>query len=165
MSALYEKKSFPEAYIAPTAVVRGDVVLGRDCSVWYGAVLRGDCGRITLGEGTNVQDNCVLHDETTVGRYCVIGHGAVVHGCTIGDECLIGMGSVILSGARIGDHCLVGAGALVTGKTDAPPYSMLLGSPARVVKTLSEEAAAGIRVSAEHYIGLARQMAKEENEE
>lgn len=128
-----------QIYTAPNATIVGDVVLGNGVSIWYGAVLRGDSGRITVGNGSNIQDNCVLHDETTIGSCCTIGHGAIIHGCTIGDGCTIGMGSVILSGAILGDNCLVGAGALVTGKTKAPAGSLLLGSPAKVVRQLTPE--------------------------
>ena len=143
-------------YIAPNATVVGDVVLEKDVNIWYGAVLRGDHGRITVGEGTNIQDNAVLHDETTIGKGCTVGHSAIVHGCTIGDDCLIGMGAIILSGAVLGDGCLVGAGALVTGKTRAEAGSVLLGSPAKVVKTVTPEQLAETRKNAEHYIELGR---------
>ena len=143
-------------YIAPNATIVGDVVLGKDVNIWYGAVLRGDHGRITVGEGTNIQDNAVLHDETTLGKFCTVGHTAIVHGCTIGDDCLIGMGAIILSGAVLGDGCIVGAGALVTGKTNAPAGSVLLGSPAKVVKTVTEEQLAETRENALHYIALGK---------
>lgn len=143
-------------YIAQNATVVGDVVLEKDVNIWYGAVLRGDHGRITVGEGSNVQDNAVIHDETTIGKYCTIGHSAIVHGCTIGDGCLIGMGAIVLGGAVLGDGCLVGAGALVTGKTVAPAGSMLLGSPAKVVKSMTpEELVASLKNAAE-YVELGR---------
>ena len=143
-------------YIAPNATVVGDVVLHKDVNIWYGAVLRGDCGKITVGEGTNIQDNAVVHDETTLGKFCTVGHTAIVHGCTVGDDCLIGMGAVILSGAVLGDGCIVGAGALVTGKTNAPAGSVLLGSPAKVVKDVTPEQLAETRENALHYIELGR---------
>lgn len=143
-------------YIAPNATVVGDVVLAQDVNIWYGAVLRGDWGTITLGEGTNVQDNAVIHEETTLGRFCTVGHGAIVHRCTVGDDCIIGMGSIILSGAVLGDGCIVGAGALVTGKTNAPAGSLLLGSPARVVRTVTSEQLAESRENALHYIELGK---------
>ena len=146
-----------KVYIAPNATVVGDVVLGRDVNIWYGAVLRGDSGTITVGEGTNIQDNCVLHEKTTVGAYCTIGHGAIVHGCTVGDNTVIGMGASVLNGAVLGEGCLVGAGAVVTGKTEAPAGSVLLGSPAKVVKTLTEEQILEQRHGADHYIELAKQ--------
>lgn len=144
-------------YIAPNATVVGDVVLGKDVNIWYGAVLRGDSGTITVGEGTNIQDNCVLHEKTTVGAYCTIGHGAIVHGCTVGDNTVIGMGAIVLNGAVLGEGCLVGAGAVVTGKTDASAGSVLLGSPAKVVKTLTQEQILEQRHGADHYIELAKQ--------
>lgn len=144
------------AYIAPNATIVGDVTLGKDANIWYGAVLRGDKGTIAVGAGTNVQDNAVLHEKTTIGEYCTIGHGAIVHGCTVGDNCLIGMGAIVLNGAVLGDNCLVGAGAVVTGKTNAPAGSMLLGSPAKIVKQLTPEQIAEQRHEAEHYIDLAK---------
>ncbi len=143
-------------YIAPTATLLGDVVLGQDVSIWPGAVLRGDCGRITIGAGTNVQDNCIIHHETTIGKNCTLGHGAIIHGCIMGDECMVGMGATVLTGAKLGSGCLVGAGALVTGKTDAPAGSLLLGAPAKVVKTVTPEQLAEIRWDAENYIQLAK---------
>ena len=139
-------------YIAPNATVVGDVTLGNDVNIWYGAVLRGDSGAICIGDGTNVQDNCVIHEATTIGKNCTIGHGAIVHGCTIGDGSLIGMGAVVLTGAVLEDHCLVGAGAVVTGKTHAAAGSVLLGSPAKVVKTLTEEAMQQQEQDAAHYV-------------
>ncbi len=144
------------AYLAPNAVVVGDVTLGRDVNIWYGAVLRGDSGEIFIGDGTNVQDLCVLHEKTTIGKGCTIGHGAIVHGCTVGDNTVIGMGAIVLTGAEIGENCLIGAGALVTGKTKAPAGSVLLGSPAKIVKMLSEEEIQGQKESAAHYIELAK---------
>lgn len=141
-------------YIAPNATVVGDVELHKDVNIWYGAVLRGDCGKITLGEGTNIQDNAVVHDETTMGKFCTVGHSSVIHGCTIGDDCLIGMGAIVLSGAVLGDGCIVGAGALVTGKTNAPAGSVLLGSPAKVVKSVTPQQLEETRRNALHYIEL-----------
>lgn len=143
-------------YIAPNATVTGDVTLGENVNIWYGAVLRGDSGSITVGEGTNIQDNAVLHEKTAVGKFCTVGHGAIVHGCTVGDGCVIGMGAIVLNGAVLGDGCLVGAGAVVTGKTDAPACSVLLGSPAKVVKTLTEEAIQQHYRDAQHYIEKAK---------
>ena len=143
-------------YIAPNATVVGDVELHKNVNIWYCAVLRGDCGKITVGEGTNIQDNAVVHDETTIGKGCTVGHTAIIHGCTIGDDCLIGMGAIILSGAVLGDGCLVGAGALVTGKTRAEAGSILLGSPAKVVKTITPQQLEETRNNARHYIELGR---------
>ncbi|MBE6916610.1 MAG: gamma carbonic anhydrase family protein [Ruminococcaceae bacterium] len=147
-----------QQFIASDAIVTGDVVLGEKVNIWHGAVLRGDSGTITVGEGTNIQDRCVLHEKTTVGKYCTVGHGAIVHGCTIGDECLVGMGAIVLDGAVIGDRCIIGAGALVTGKMNAPAGSMLLGSPAKIVRELTPEQQAGLRENAEHYIELAQNL-------
>lgn len=147
-----------KTWVAPDAVVTGDVVLGDGANIWHGAVLRGDSGTITVGEGTNIQDRCVLHEKTTIGKYCTVGHGAIVHGCTIGDECLIGMGAIVLDGAVIGDQCIVGAGALVTGKMNAPAGSMLLGSPAKIVKELTDQQRSELRGNAEHYLELAEKM-------
>ena len=121
-------------YIASGAVVTGDVELGNDVSIWHNAVLRGDSGKITVGDRTNIQDGCIVHEETHIGADCTVGHGAIVHGCTVGDGCLIGMGAIVLNGAVLGEGCLVGAGAVVTGKTNAPAGSVLLGSPAKIVK-------------------------------
>ena len=143
-------------YIAPGAVVTGDVILGENANIWYNAVLRGDSGTITVGEGTNIQDGAILHDKTTLGKFCTVGHGAIVHGCTIGDYCLIGMGAIVLSGAVLGDNCMVGAGALVTGKMNAPAGSLLLGSPAKVVRELTEEELAHVKENAEEYVRLAQ---------
>ena len=137
------------------ARVAGDVTLAKGVSVWYNAVLRGDEGAITVGENTNIQDGAVMHEETVVGRGCTIGHNAIVHGCTMGDNVLIGMGAVVLNGAKIGDNCIVGAGALVTGKMDAPAGSMILGSPAKVVRPLTEAEIEGNRGSARGYLHAA----------
>ena len=143
-------------YIAPDAVVTGDVILADGVNIWHGAVLRGDSGTITVGEGTNIQDRCVLHEETTLGKNCTVGHGAIVHGCTIGDNTVVGMGAIVLTGAVIGKDCIIGAGAVVTGKTAAPDGSLLLGSPAKVVKPVTLEQIEENRHSAEHYVELAR---------
>ena len=144
-----------KVYIAPGATVTGDVELGNNVGIWYGAVLRGDLGKITVGEGSNIQDNCVLHEAVTVGTGCSVGHGAILHGCTVGNNCVIGMGSILLNGAVIGDNCMVGAGALVTGKMNAPAGSLILGNPATVVKPLTQEQMDYIRKDAEVYIALA----------
>jgi carbonic anhydrase/acetyltransferase-like protein (isoleucine patch superfamily) len=148
------------AFIAPNATVLGDVTLGAQSSVWYGSVLRGDINSIVIGEGTNIQDFAMVHlaDDygTTIGRYCTIGHTAIIHACDIGDECLVGMGATILDGAKIGDHCIVGANALVTQRFVAPPGSMIFGSPAKIVRPLTADEQAGLRVWAEKYIEVAR---------
>ena len=141
--------------ICDGARVAGDVTLAKGVSVWYNAVLRGDEGAITVGENTNIQDGAVMHEETVVGRGCTIGHNAIVHGCTVGDNVLIGMGAVVLNGAKIGDNCIVGAGSLVTGKMDAPAGSMILGSPAKVVRPLTEAEIESNRESARGYLHAA----------
>ncbi len=148
-----------DVFIARSATVVGDVTLGDRASVWYGAVLRGDINRIVIGEGSNVQDNAVVHlaDEfaALVGRYVTIGHSAIIHACTIEDECLIGMGATILDGAEIGRHCIIGAHALVTPGTRIAAGSMVLGAPGKVVRTLSPQERAGIRYWADKYVANA----------
>src|SRR3954465_553276 len=149
----------PNVYIAKTAVVLGDVTLGAHSSVWYNAVLRGDINRIVVGDYSNIQDNAVVHlaDDypCIIGRYVTVGHSAIVHACTVEDECLIGMGATILDGAVIGAQSLVGANALVTQGTVIPPGSMVLGSPAKVVRTLSPDDRALIRSWADKYVANA----------
>lgn len=153
----YEKKQYDESVLLAEGVqVIGDVTLGKNVNIWHNAVLRGDEGAIVVGDETNIQDCAVLHEETTVGRGCTIGHGAIVHGCTVGDNTLVGMGAIILNGAHIGNNCIVGAGALVTGKMDAPDGVMILGSPAKVVRPLTEEEIESNRASAQEYLESAR---------
>ena len=150
---------FPEieasAWVAPDANVIGSVYLGPRASVWFGATLRGDNEPIVVGEGSNVQENCVFHTDMgvplTIGRNCTIGHKAMLHGCTIGDETLIGMGATVLNGARIGRNCLIGAGALVTEGKVIPDGSLVMGMPAKVVRELDAAAIAGLHASALHY--------------
>jgi len=146
-------------YIAQGAVVLGDVSLGDHSSVWCNAVLRGDINRITVGHHTNIQDNAVLHlaDDfpCLVGNYVSVGHAAVVHACTVGDQVLVGIGAVILDGALIGEQSLIGAGALVTPGTRIPPGSLVLGSPAKVARELSPEERANLRKLAEKYVHIA----------
>jgi len=143
-------------YIAQGAVVVGDVTLGDHASVWYNAVLRADINRIVVGHHSNVQDNSVLHLAgdlpCVLGNYVTVGHAAVVHACTVGDECLIGMGAVVLDGAVIGRQCLVGARALVTQNMVIPEGSLVLGAPARVVRPLSAEEKESLRIYADHYV-------------
>ena len=146
--------------ICDGARVAGDVTLAKGVSVWYNAVLRGDEGAITVGEETNIQDGAVLHEETVVGKGCTIGHNAIVHGCTVGDNTLVGMGAIILNGAKVGSNCIVVAGALLTGKMDAPDGVMLLGSPAKVVRPLTEAEIESNRASARGYLHAAEQYRK-----
>ena len=158
---MYELKTTDESVlICDGAKVTGDVTLGAGVSIWYNAVLRGDDGPISVGDNTNIQDCAILHEETRVGSGCTVGHGAIVHGCTIGDNVLVGMGAIVLNGAKIGDNCIIGAGALVTGKMDAPAGSMILGSPAKVVRPLTEEEIASNRLSAQEYIEAAERYRK-----
>jgi len=149
-----------DVLICEGACVVSDVTLGKGVSIWYNAVLRGDEGTIVVGDNTNVQEFALLHEGATVGAGCTIGHSAVVHGCTIGDNVLVGMGAIVLNGAKIGDNCIIGAGALVTGKMDAPAGSMILGSPAKVVRPLTEEEIEGIRASADEYLELMEKYRK-----
>ena len=146
--------------ICDGAYVVGNVKLAKGVSVWYNAVIRGDGGSISIGENTNVQDGAVLHAETVVGANCTIGHNAIVHGCTVGDNVLVGMGAIILDGAKIGNNCIVGAGSLVTGKMDAPDGSMILGSPAKVARPLTEAEIESIRESKRDYLELAERCRK-----
>jgi carbonic anhydrase/acetyltransferase-like protein (isoleucine patch superfamily) len=143
-------------YLAKTAVVIGDVTLGDHASVWYGAVLRGDINRIVVGHHSNIQDNAVLHlaDKfaCVIGNWVTVGHSAVVHACTVGDECLVGMGAVILDGAEIGAQSIVGAKALVTQGMKIPPGSLVLGAPAKVVRALTPEERAGLKWWAQKYV-------------
>ena len=152
----------PSAWIADSAEVIGHVSLAADASVWFGCVLRGDTEHMTVGEGSNIQDLSVLHADVgqplTIGRHVTVGHKVMLHGCTIGDESLIGIGAVVLNGARIGKNCLVGAGALVTEGKQFPDGSMIVGAPARVVRQLTPEQIEGLRQSARHYIDNARRF-------
>lgn len=143
-------------WIAPDAMIMGKVRLGKDVSIWFGAVLRGDNEEISVGAGSNIQEHSMLHTDMgfplTVGQGCTIGHRAILHSCTIGDGSLIGMGAIVLNRARIGRNCLVGAGALVTEGKEFPDGSLIIGSPAKVVRSLSEEELAGLRRSADGYV-------------
>jgi carbonic anhydrase/acetyltransferase-like protein (isoleucine patch superfamily) len=143
-------------WIAPSADVIGRVRLLRDASVWFGAVLRGDNEWLTIGEGSNVQDGCVLHSDIgaplTVGRDCTIGHRAILHGCTIGDNSLIGMGAIVLNHAVIGKNCLIGAGALIPERKVIPDNSLVVGSPGKVIRVLDDEAVAGLTKAAQSYV-------------
>ena len=152
------------AFVADNATLAGDVTLAEESSVWYGAVLRADTARITIGAGSNVQDNAVLHTgpglDVTVGRGTSVGHGAVVHGCTVGDGCLIGMHATILNGAVIGDGCLIAAGALVPENMQVPAGSLVIGVPGKVVRPVSAAQAAAIKANEEEYLELARAHAE-----
>ncbi|MBA3594822.1 MAG: gamma carbonic anhydrase family protein [Pseudomonadota bacterium] len=148
------------AWVADNAQVMGHVCLAQDSSVWFGVVIRGDTETISIGKGSNIQDNSVLHADMgmplTIGDNVTIGHQVMLHGCTIGEGSLIGIQAVVLNGARIGKNCLVGAGALVTEGKEFPDGSMILGSPAKVVRQLTSEQIEGLKMSAQHYIENAR---------
>lgn len=150
----------PSAWVADSAQVIGKVFLGKDSSVWFGTVVRGDTETIRIGEGSNIQDGSVLHADPgvplTIGAGVTVGHKVMLHGCTIGDESLIGIGAVVLNGARIGRNCLVGAGALVTEGKEFPDGSMIIGSPAKAVRQLTPEQIEGLRRGAQHYVDNAR---------
>jgi gamma-carbonic anhydrase len=144
-------------FLAPSADVIGDVVLGPHCSVWFNATIRGDVNRIRIGSETNIQDNAVVHvtgvtGPATIGNRVTIGHSAIVHGCTVEDRVLIGMGSIILDQSVIGTGSIVGAGALVTSRTIVPPGSLVYGNPARVIRPLTDEERASIEVFADKYL-------------
>jgi len=148
------------AWVAPDATVLGRVVLGAGASVWYGCVLRGDVGSITVGPRSNIQDLSVLHVtggkwDTRVGADVTVGHRVILHGCTVGDRVLIGMGAVVLDGTEVGDDCIVGASALVTPGTRIPAGSMVLGSPAKIVRPVTADERRTLLWQAEHYVELA----------
>lgn len=149
-----------DSWVAPSADVIGAVRLGAGASIWFGAVVRADNGAIVIGDRTNIQDGAVLHSDPgaplTLGQDCTIGHRAVLHGCTIGDRVLIGMGATVLNHAVIADDCVVGAGALVTEGKTFPPGSLIVGAPARAVKMLTDEQLAGLRMSAAVYVEKAK---------
>lgn len=154
-----------EFFVAPSAAVIGRVTLGRDASIWFGTVLRGDSNVIRIGERTNVQDNAVIHVDAdapaTIGNEVTIGHAAVVHGCTIGDRTLIGINATILSHAVIGAHCIVGAGALITERKQFPDGSLIIGAPARRARELTPAEIAMLAESAAHYAELGRRYRRE----
>jgi carbonic anhydrase/acetyltransferase-like protein (isoleucine patch superfamily) len=152
------------AWVAETAVLIGAVTLGPQANIWFGAVLRGDNERITVGAGSNVQENCVLHTDMgyplEIGEGCTIGHKALLHGCTIGAGTLVGMNATVMNGARIGRHCIIGAGALVTEGREFPDHSLIIGVPARLVRALDPaETMARQEISAAHYRAAAQRMA------
>jgi carbonic anhydrase/acetyltransferase-like protein (isoleucine patch superfamily) len=147
-------------FIAPTATVIGEVSLGEDTGIWYGAVIRGDRDRIEIGAGSNIQDNAVVHTSrgypTRIGREVSVGHGAILHGCTISDRVLVGMGAIIMNGAVVGEDTIIAAGAVVTEGSIIPAGSVVMGVPAKVVKQSTPDQREGIRRNAESYIALAR---------
>lgn len=146
----------PSVFVAKGAVVLGDVTIGKDCSIWYNATIRSTEASVTIGQGTNVQDNAVIHvgshHPTIIGSYVTIGHGAIVHGCTVGDNSLIGMGAIILNGAKIGKNCIIAAGALIPQKKEIPDNSLVMGSPGKIVRQVTAEEIISNTKNAEHYI-------------
>ncbi len=149
-------KIHPDAFVAPDAAIYGDVTVDQGCSIWFHATVRGEHASIVIRKGSNVQDNSVVHVDAgyqvEIGEYVTIGHGAIVHGCKIGDYSLIGMGAIILNGANIGKNCIVGAGALVTQNTVVPDGSLLIGCPAKIMRSVTEEEMEANLVNARHYV-------------
>ena len=150
-------------WVAPDAHVIGQVEIGDEVGIWFGAVLRGDNEPIRLGDGTNVQEGVMIHTDpgrpVSIGKGCTLGHHAIIHGCTIGDNSLVGMGATVLNGAKIGNNCLIGANALVTEGKEFPDNSLIVGSPARAIRTLDDKAVEGLRHSAASYIANWRRFA------
>jgi len=153
-----EPRLDPSAFTAATSVVLGDVTMGPRSSLWYHAVLRGDCEAISVGAGSNIQDNCTVHADpgfpAVIGAGVTVGHNAVLHGCVIEDDVLVGMGATVLNGARVGTGSLIAAAALVPQDMEVPPHSLVAGVPAKVRRKLTEEERAVIRINAEHYLAL-----------
>jgi carbonic anhydrase/acetyltransferase-like protein (isoleucine patch superfamily) len=150
-------------FVAENATLTGNVTLGRDVNIWFGTVVRADKDLIMIGDRSNIQDNCVVHTSkgfpVTLGREVSVGHGAILHGCTIGDRVLVGMGAIILNGARIGKDSIIGAGAVVTGGMEVPENSVVIGVPGKVVKQTSDAQREHIRKNAESYVNLAGEYA------
>ena len=154
-----------DAFIAPSAVVIGDVKLQAESSIWFGAVLRGDIETITIGRGSNIQDGTVCHTDPnnpcTVGEYVTVGHMAMLHGCTIGDHSLVGIGATLMNGSSVGKECIVGAHALVTEGKRFPDGVVIMGAPAKVVRELTDEDRAKLRANADRYVQRARRYQQE----
>lgn len=149
------------AFIAPSADIIGNVTVESNCSIWFGAVLRGDCNPIFIGSGTNIQDNSTVHvghkECVQIGKNVTVGHNAIIHGCKIGDNTLIGMGATILNNAEIGANTIIGAGSLVTSNKKIPSGVLCMGSPAKVIRNLTENELASLKTSAQHYINEAKE--------
>ncbi len=147
------------AFVAESADIIGDVTIEKDANIWYNAVIRGDSNKIIVGESSNVQDGTIVHcgddNVTSIGKNVTIGHAAIIHGCTIGDNSLIGMGSIVLDNAKLGEYTMVGAGSLVTGK-EFPPGVLLLGSPAKVIRELTDKEKESLEKSAKHYVEISK---------
>lgn len=152
-------------WLAPDAIVIGKVELGEDVGIWFGSVLRGDNEPIVVGAGTNIQEGVMIHTDprypVTLGENCTIGHHAIIHGCTIGDNSLVGMGATILNGAKIGRNCLVGANALITEGKEFPDNSLIVGSPAKVMRVLDDEAVEKLKQSAVRYVANWKRFARD----
>ncbi|MBO8137698.1 MAG: gamma carbonic anhydrase family protein [Desulfotomaculum sp.] len=163
----HQPKVHPTVYIAPGAAVAGRVTLEENVNIWFNAVIRGDVDEVVVGANTNIQDCCVLHEEKgypcIVGKNVTVGHSAVLHGCTVEDNALIGMGAIVLNGAKVGAGAVVGAGALVTQNQEIPPNTLALGSPAKVVRELKPEEIEQFKKSAAEYIEVAEVYKKENN--
>jgi Carbonic anhydrases/acetyltransferases, isoleucine patch superfamily len=153
-------------YIAPGAIVRGDVTLKEDVSIWFHAVIRAEAGSVIIGSGTNIQDGCVIHvdqgADVTIGNHVTIGHNATVHGCAVGDNTLIGMGAILMNHAVIGKNCIIAAGALVTQNTVIPDNSLVMGNPARIKRNITAEEISHNRENAAHYVAEAAIYAQAE---
>lgn len=158
-----EKRINKAIFTAPNAAVTGRVELAEETSVWYGASLRGDLAPVSIGKGTNIQDNATVHVDTdtptSIGSGVTVGHNAIIHGCTVGDDCLIGMGAIVLNRAEIGKESIVGAGALVTEGKSFPSRSLIIGSPAKAIRTVTDEELEKIRANAVRYVESARKHA------
>ena len=155
----YMPKVAPSARLAENITLIGQVSVGEEVSLWYGSVVRGDEGPIVIGDRTNIQDGSVVHGQPVqLGRGVTVGHGAIIHGCTVEDDCLIGMGAILLNGCRIGEGSIIGAGALVPEGKEIPPRSLAVGVPARVVRSLTDEEVAKNRANAVHYVEAGRKQ-------
>lgn len=158
-------QSKEESWVAPNAAVIGNVSLGQNSSVWFSVVIRGDNEMVSIGDRTNIQDGSVLHSDPgfplSIGDDTTVGHRVILHGCTIGRSCLIGMGAVVMNGAIIGEQSIIGANALITERKTFPPRSLIIGSPAKVVRQLTDEEVAGLGESASHYVLNAKRFSAE----
>ena len=160
------ERKFPGAFVHSRAYIAGDVTLGEGANIWCGACVRGDIAPVVIGRNTNVQDNATIHVgygvPTVLGDNVTVGHNAVVHGCTVGSNVIVGMGSILLDGAKIGDNCIIGAGTLIPGRKEIPAGSVVYGNPFRIVRSVREEEKRGNAMYAEVYVRLAGAYAKEE---
>ena len=157
----FEPKIGPRCFVAETATLAGDVTLEEGSSVWYSAVVRAEAAPIRIGKRSNIQDNCTVHTDigfpVEIGEGVSVGHGAIIHGASVGSNCLIGMGAILLNGARVGSNCVIGAGALLLGETAVPDNVLVLGSPAKVKRSLTEPEVARITENANHYSAFSKE--------